>query len=141
MYCFHCGKQVAENAAHCPLCGTKLKDDAQEKDEFFDPPPAYTPPAYTPPTYTQPAYTQPSNQSNKSNGFALAGFILSFFTIFTGALGLIFSIIGLVRAKHGYNRREMAIAGIVISAIMLVVSYILIEFVIYPALFETPYLY
>ena len=136
MYCFHCGKQVAENAAHCPHCGTKLKDAEQEKDEFFDPPPAYTPPAYTPP-----AYTQPSNQSNKQNGFALAGFILSFFTILTGALGLIFSIIGLVRAKHGYNRREMAIAGIVISGIMLVISYILIQFVIYPTLFETPYLY
>lgn len=65
---------------------------------------------------------------NKSNGMAIAGFVLSLCTIvFSWApgvnfiiwiLGLIFSIVGLSKSKQlGGSGRGLAIAGIVISLI------------------------
>lgn len=57
-----------------------------------------------------------------TNGMALAGFILSFFV---PVLGLIFSIIGVNKAKSlNGNRRGLAIAGIIISAVGIVLQFI-----------------
>lgn len=55
------------------------------------------------------------NQSYGTNGFAIAGFILSFLG---GLLGLIFSIIGCVKApQYGGKGKGLAIAGITLSCI------------------------
>ena len=133
MFCYLCGKEVDDTAERCPYCGVKLKEDepseaapetnakTEEKDEFFDPAPA---PASAPtpaPTVTTTTTQVSSNTPKQSNGMALAGFILSFFM---PVLGLIFSIIGLVRSKNGYDRKGLAIAGLIISAIGLVISVI-----------------
>ena len=54
-------------------------------------------------------------QSYGTNGFAIAGFILSFLG---GLLGLIFSIVGCVKApQYGGKGKGLAIAGITISCI------------------------
>lgn len=59
-----------------------------------------------------PAYGYPVQQEKQSNGFAIAGFILSLLPL----LGLIFSIIGLVRSgKVGGKGRGLSIAGIILS--------------------------
>ena len=58
------------------------------------------------------------------NGFAVAGFVLSFFS---GLLGLIFSIIGVNNAsKYDDKGKGLAIAGIIISCIDLIIEFILI---------------
>ena len=57
-------------------------------------------------------YGYPTPQQPQKNGFAVAGFILSLLPL----LGLIFSILGLVRAgKIGGKGKGLAIAGIVLS--------------------------
>ena len=80
-----------------------------------------------PPNYPSQSPQQPQqqdhyhvNQPPQSNGMATAGFILSFFT---GALGLIFSIIGFKRSKElNGSGRDLAIAGIIISCISIAIS-------------------
>ena len=63
--------------------------------------------------YGQPTpYGYPVQPQQQSNGFAIAGFILSLLPLF----GLIFSIIGLVRSgKVGGKGRGLSIAGIILS--------------------------
>ena len=58
-----------------------------------------------------------------SNGFAVAGFVLSFFF---AVLGLIFSIIGLNKAKTTGSGKGLSIAGLVISLVWIVLVIILI---------------
>lgn len=99
MFCKNCGQQVDDNAEFCPNCGAKVKEA----------------PAENVPTYTN--QNQPT-QTNKTNGFAIAGFILAFFG---GILGLIFSIIGLVKARNEGSPKGLAIAGIIISIIAFIV--------------------
>lgn len=58
------------------------------------------------------------------NGFAVAGFVLSFFG---GFFGLLFSIIGVCNAtKYDDKGRGLAIAGIIISCINLIIEIIII---------------
>ncbi len=57
----------------------------------------------------------------KTNGLAIAGFVLSFPL---PLIGFILSIIGLVKAKnYGGNGQGLAIAGIVISIILIPISF------------------
>ena len=66
--------------------------------------------------------TQPV-QGN-GNGFAIAGFVLAFFV---PILGIIFSSIGLSKSKNLPNNagKGLAIAGLVISIVMIVLTVIL----------------
>lgn len=58
-----------------------------------------------------------NNVQSKTNGFAVAGFVLAFLI---PLLGLIFSIIGLTKAKdYKGNGKGLSIAGIIISSILL----------------------
>lgn len=108
MFCSNCGKQVNDNDNVCPYCGAALHDN---------------------PGYQQPGpmnnggYNQYNQQyqynnqpaESRTNGFAIAGFVLSFFF---WLLGLIFSVIGLNKSKiMNDSGRGLAIAGIVISII------------------------
>ena len=102
MFCKNCGQQVEDNVESCPNCGAKVKEDTFAQNTQ---------------TYTN--QNQPMQQpvQKGTNGFAIAGFILSFFG---GLLGLIFSIIGLVKAKKEGSPKGLAIAGLVISIVWLV---------------------
>lgn len=65
------------------------------------------------------------NQVKKSNGFAITGFVCSFLI---PLLGLIFSIIGLNKAKETNSGKGLSIAGIIISAGWMVLSLIIVIF-------------
>ena len=64
-------------------------------------------------------------QVPRTNGLAVAGFVLALCAVvifwlpvvaqIVWVLGLIFSAIGLSRARKGYPRRGLAIAGLVVS--------------------------
>lgn len=66
-----------------------------------------------------------------TNGFAIAGFVLSFFV---SLLGLIFSIIGLKKSKECNSGRGLAIAGIIISVASWVI-YIILYVTVFAAMF------
>ena len=92
-FCSKCGKEGKANAKFCEFCGNQMVEE----------------------TVT----TVESEPVTPRNGMALAGFILSFFV---PVLGLIFSIIGAAKAPRlNGDRKGLAIAGIIISAITIVV--------------------
>lgn len=63
--------------------------------------------------YAQPYGYMPPEANQQYNGFAIAGFVCSFFT---SIVGLIFSIIGLTQIKRrGGKGKDLSIAGIIIS--------------------------
>jgi hypothetical protein len=101
-------------------------------------PPQYGPPQYGQPQYGQPQYGQPQygqpqygqpqyggggnypSPLKQGNGYATAGIILA---IFAPVLGLIFSIIGLVKSKARAGAgKGMSIAGIALSLVVCVVA-------------------
>ncbi|MDE7265389.1 MAG: zinc-ribbon domain-containing protein [Clostridia bacterium] len=100
MYCKNCGNQIAEKAVYCVHCGAAT--DA-----------------------SSPFNRQPAVQASKSNGFAIAGFVLALVGILIGwatysvtcVLGLVFSSIGLSKSKSIGKGKGLSIAGIVISAV------------------------
>ena len=59
----------------------------------------------------------------KTNGMAVTGFVLSFFC---GVLGIIFSAIGMAQTSKDPNQggRGLAIAGLVISIVSMVLTWI-----------------
>ena len=58
-----------------------------------------------------------------TNGFAIAGFVLSFFF---ALLGIIFSAIGLKKAKTTGSGKGLAVAGLVISILQYAIIIIVI---------------
>ena len=118
-YCKYCGTAVEENYKFCTKCGASLEDNP------------------TPNINNQPVQTNqvPVNVT-PSNGMAVAGFVTSlvsglcFCGIFSW-LSLIFSIIGVSKAKDCEGKgKGLAIAGIVISAISLILLIALITLAI-----------
>ena len=63
-------------------------------------------------------------QQKRTNGFAIAGLILSLFI--SAVLGLIFSIIGLKKSKEYNSGRGLSIAGIIISVLKIILTVICI---------------
>jgi hypothetical protein len=75
----------------------------------------------------------PAPTSTRSNGMAVAGFVLSIigiflFNIILGPLGVIFGGVGLSRANRGASNRGLAIAAVVIGVLDIVVFAMLIAF-------------
>lgn len=84
------------------------------------------------PNYSQPYAQQygymPPAANQQYNGFAIAGFVCSFFT---SIIGLIFSIIGLNQIKRQDGKgKGLAIAGIIISVAKLGIYLLLIVMII-----------
>lgn len=84
------------------------------------------------PNYSQPYAQQygcmPPAANQQYNGFAIAGFVCSFFT---SIIGLIFSIIGLNQIKRqGGKGKGLATAGIIISVAKLGIYLLLIVMII-----------
>ena len=102
-FCPECGKELEENSLVCKNCGKKIEANAQ----------------------TNNINQTIINNPKQANGFAIAGFVLSLISLLccgtTSVLGLVFSIIGLVNAnKQNGEGKGLAIAGIVISSIMII---------------------
>lgn len=110
-YCPNCGTKL-NNANYCPNCGKKVEKDAYVTTQM---------------NTTQPSqpYLQRQQQIHNSptNGFAIAGFILSFFF---AILGLIFSCIGLSKSKSmNDSGRTLSIAGIIISCLTMFFAFVI----------------
>ena len=91
MFCKNCGKEIDDKATVCIHCGVPTANAQQ----------------------TQVVAPAPNN------GFAIAGFVLSFFS-FAALIGLILSIVGLRKSKtpeFNGKGKGLAIAGIVLSCI------------------------
>lgn len=103
MFCKNCGKEINDNAVICPNCGV-----ATDKMQ-------------------QTASAAPVEQK-KANGFAITGLVLGLVGLFggnylflvPGIIGLIFGIIGMVKAKQ-YSAPGLAIAALVVSVIAFVI--------------------
>lgn len=112
MYCKHCGKDVG-NAAWCPYCGAKQTEEQQDSG------------AQSYNFENQNAWGEQINLNTpvpRTNIFAIVGLILAFFS---NLLGLIFSIIGLTKAREYGSGRGLAIAGIVLNVVLGILSIII----------------
>ncbi len=104
-FCTNCGKEIAEGNAVCTECGTPVDGAVAQ---------------------AQPTVVINNGQAKQSNGLAIAGFVTSLVSTFLccgsfSVIALILSIVGAVKAKdYGGSGKGMAIAGIVISAIGIV---------------------
>lgn len=100
MYCRNCGREIDENAAFCNYCGTRVASTQA-----------------VPPAGNAPTYTAAPAAGEETNTLAIVGFILSFFVMIAG---LVCSILGYKNAyKFGGKGKELAVAGIVISAVFM----------------------
>ena len=118
-FCTNCGKELKDTDKACASCGTPVDGEA--------------------PVATQTVAVAPVK---KSNGFALAGFIVSLVSTLLccgsfNVISLILSIVGAVKAKdYDGNGKGFAIAGIIISAIGLVILILFTVFGYAAALIE-----
>ena len=119
-FCTNCGAEISNGYAFCEQCGTPV--DERGKSQGKSAQPAGTPIN----VYNNTVVQQPK----KGNGMAVAGFITSLVNALLccgsiSLISLILSIIGAVKAKDCDGAgKGLAIAGIVISAIMMVVGVI-----------------
>lgn len=109
MYCRKCGSRLDDDAVICPNCGVPT-------DKFYTSQPYGSQQPYSPATGTR-----------RSNGLAIAGFIVSLVSIIFGYIFCITSIVALGLSIAGMNNRKnctdnngFATAGLVISIITLV---------------------
>ena len=146
MFCTNCGKELTEGVTVCPYCGGHTDDrDAQSAapSESAEAPfgadaaegiqSAQTDAAEYGEQQGSDTLTDTQNVPQKKpvNGIAVAGLILS---VLFAPLGLVLSIIGLVRSKKMDGEgRKLGIAGIVISALVIVC--VIVFIVLYVVLF------
>ncbi len=154
-FCSNCGAPVkaapAANAASAPAAAPVMAAPAAAPQPVYQQPapqPVYQPvaqPVYQQPVYSaqpavvvqQPVYAQPAAQpaAPRGNGPATAGLTFgiltvvfcwsSYFTYVFGLLGLIFSIIGLVKKKA--PGKGKAVAGLILTGIGSVLAAVIIE--------------
>ena len=107
--CPKCGAQLADDDNYCYFCGSDLDEFSKEKREREDL------------QFNDQKDDNYYYQTQARNGFALAGFIVAFFS---PMVGLILSIIGLNKSKDmkGLGRGQ-AIAGIIISICNFILSF------------------
>ncbi len=109
MKCWFCNNEINEGDSYCPRCGR-----AQQPQSVYTAVPVRM----------------------ETNGYAVAGFILAFFI---PILGLIFSVIGRLKAKKTDTGKGLAIAGIIISIVEIALAMLLSEAII--ALISSPTYY
>ena len=123
--CPSCKHNVPDTDAYCRYCNTYLSGRAQYRP---------TSPQNAN-NYNQPYQNQPNapafeydDYPKRSNGAAVAGFVLSFFL---PLLGLIFGCVGNAKANRGASGKGLSVAAIVLSLISLVFEVIVIGLLIY----------
>lgn len=133
--CLYCRKEVEDTSIFCPNCGQKIESNITNVE------PQTVNSNVSSPANNVGSSEQSNNnvQKKDNNVIAIIGFVLAVISPLcccgTSWLGLIFSIIGLIESKkkNGIGK-SLAIAGIIISAILLVllvVIYILNAFSVF----------
>ncbi len=115
MYCKNCGSRIADQAVYCVHCGTAT-------DVGFS------------------VSARPALQEKRTNGFAIAGFVLALVGLLFYAntlVSLIFSCIGLVNSKTYGSGRGLSIAGLVINVIAFVILLVVVIFIFIMTMFGT----
>lgn len=104
-FCGNCGATMSADASFCTKCGKAIKGETKKE-----------------------VVTEVTSEPSPTNGFAIAGFVCSFFF---NILGLVFSIIGINKSKDlNGNGKGLAIAGIIISSAGFILDLIAIIFYI-----------
>ena len=120
-FCTNCGNELDEKDKVCGNCGTAVDGDSKNEVENSN---------NVNNNNVNYNYSQPVQQK-QTNGMAIAGFVVSLVStlLCCGAfnvISLVLSIVGLVQAKKiNGSGKGLAIAGIIISALFLVISLIL----------------
>jgi len=121
-FCANCGKELIEGAKACGNCGAQVEEAVKEEKEEKTVTVKATP---------ESGNTTVTANSGKTNGLAIAGFVTTLVSTLLccgmfNLVGLILSIVGLVQAKnYDGNGKGLAIAGIVIAAVVMVLSFVL----------------
>jgi uncharacterized membrane protein YvbJ len=117
MFCPKCGKEIQDGSKFCPYCGAEIKDPHAEHE---------TVEGSVVDNDTHPYVNDGSQNStdgsttSNSYTFAVLGLIFAFVM---PVLGLIFSSIALSRINKSNSDkgRSMAIAGLVVSIVLIIV--------------------
>jgi len=102
-----------------------MSSNPPQQPPGYTPQPPYGQQPYGQPPYGQQPYGQPGGypQPAKTNGLAIAGFVLS---ILLSLVGLILSIIALIQINNSNGTQKgkgLAIAGIVIGAVSMLFTF------------------
>ena len=122
-FCTSCGTKLEDNVKFCTSCGKAVEGEESNNK---------------PANNSQPVNNNVvvNNNQQQKNGLAIAGFVVSLVStlLCCGAfnlVGLILSIVGLVKAKdYNGNGKGLAIAGIIISAICILILVLYVIFLI-----------
>ena len=118
-FCTNCGQELIEGAKACGNCGTQVEEAVKEEKKE---------------TITVKATPESGNTTaapGKTNGLAIAGFVTTLVSTLLccgmfNLVGLLLSIVGLVQAQnYDGNGKGLAIAGIVIAAVVMVLSFVI----------------
>ena len=128
MFCRNCGKQIDDNAVFCPHCGCQTMSAGQQQPPQVQP--AWQQPQATPmgQPYVQPFNPNPQTAAKGTNGLGIAGFVVGLLSLWLGVyfcitaiVGLVLSIISVVKMKNYKSCNGLAIAGLVLSIIATVI--------------------
>ena len=105
--CSRCGESITNDAKFCKNCGEKI-EEGKIKEETV-----------------QTTQSTSNEQKVPVNGLSITGFVFSIVSLLccglVSPIGLIFSIIGLAKGDpEDRTGKGLAIAGVIISAIMLI---------------------
>ena len=126
--CFNCGTENADDSKYCDNCGAII--NIPQPTEPVESAPESTAEPIPAPVQPQQQYAAPkAAASQKNDSVCVAGFVTSIVSIFccgfTSLIGLGLSIWGFLRVKkNGMKGSGLALAGIIISGIMVFVSII-----------------
>lgn len=126
-FCSSCGKELEENASTCNNCGKQVQKENTNS---------------TAPNSSTVQVNQTVVTQRKSNGMAVAGFVISLVSLIccggSSFLGLVFSIIGLVNAKNcDGDGKGLAIAGIIISSLFIIIFIIFMALGVLASAYES----
>ena len=153
MFCKNCGEQITDGALFCTNCGASVAEPPVQPAQQ-PVAPAYQQPVYQQPVYQQPGYQQPV--SNSGRGMGVAALVMGivscclFWIPYVNTVcllmciaGIILSAISMKKARAAGVSSGIAVAGLVVSIVGLVLSFLF--FFIYGAaigmLYPTRYWY
>lgn len=107
MFCKNCGQELSNNAVICPHCGIATDNLA----------------------FTNTVNGAAKSVQQKTNGFAIAGMICAivgmlvgiYFFCIPSIVGLVLSIVGMVKVKEYNSGFGFALAGIIVAGVSLLI--------------------